>query len=248
MLGHEKGAFTGATAQKKGKIEIADGGTLFLDEVSELAPGLQAKLLRVLQEREFERVGGTRPVKVDIRLIAASNRNLPEAVGAGTFRKDLYYRLNVVALTMPPLRERREDITLLADYFVAKASRKCRTRIKALSPEARVCLMNYDWPGNVRELENALERALVMGTADVILPDDLPESVVESGLRVGSFATKFHGAIKDSKKQVIMEALQQANGKYTEAAKLLGLHPNSLLRLIRRLDLKAATKALADEA
>ncbi|PYX36347.1 MAG: sigma-54-dependent Fis family transcriptional regulator [Acidobacteria bacterium] len=248
LLGHEKGAFTGATAQKKGKIEIADGGTLFLDEVSELAPGLQAKLLRVLQEREFERVGGTRPVKVDIRLIAASNRNLPEAVGAGTFRKDLYYRLNVVALTMPPLRERREDITLLADYFVAKASRKCRTRIKALSPEARVCLMNYDWPGNVRELENALERALVMGTADVILPDDLPESVVESGLRVGSFATKFHGAIKDSKKQVIMEALQQANGKYTEAAKLLGLHPNSLLRLIRRLDLKAATKALADEA
>jgi len=243
LLGHEKGAFTGAIAQKKGKIEIADGGTLFLDEVSELAPGLQAKLLRVLQEREFERVGGTRPVKVDIRLIAASNRNLPEAVEARTFRKDLYYRLNVVALTMPPLRERREDIVLLADYFVEKASRKCRTRIKPLSPEARACLTNYDWPGNVRELENAIERALVMGIADVILPDDLPEAIVESGLPVGSFATKFHGAIKDTKKQVILEALQQANGKYTEAAKLLGLHPNSLLRLIRRLDLKTTAKA-----
>ena len=139
LFGHEKGAFTGATAQKKGKVETAEGGTLFLDEVSELAPGLQAKLLRVLQEREFERVGGTRPIPLDIRVIAASNRNLTEAVETGVFRKDLYYRLNVVAVTMPPLRERREDIPLLADHFIVKASRKCRTRVKPLSAEARAC-------------------------------------------------------------------------------------------------------------
>jgi transcriptional regulator with GAF, ATPase, and Fis domain len=136
LFGHEKGAFTGAAAQKKGKVEIAEGGTLFLDEIGELAPGLQAKLLRVLQEREFERLGGTKPIKLDIRLIAATNRSLPEAVKAGTFRNDLYYRLNVVTLNMPPLRDRREDISVLADHFVAKASRKSRTRVKPLSPEA----------------------------------------------------------------------------------------------------------------
>ena len=243
MFGHEKGAFTGAVAQKKGKMEAADGGTLFLDEVSELAPSLQAKLLRVLQEREFERVGGTRPLKLDIRVIAATNRLLPEAVQSGTFRKDLYYRLNVVALTMPPLRERREDIPLLADRFVAKASRKCKTRVKALSAAARACLMNYDWPGNVRELENAVERALVLGSTEYILPDDLPEAVLEAGAPITASAGKYLGTVKELKKQLILQSLQEANGSYIEAAGALGMHPNSLLRLIRNLDLKAAVKA-----
>lgn len=216
---------------------------MFLDEVTELAPGLQAKLLRVLQEREFERVGGTRPIRLDIRLLAASNRSLPEAVEAGAFRKDLYYRLNVVTLTMPPLRERREDIPQLAEHFIANASRKCGMRIKPLSPEARQYLTNYDWPGNVRELENAIERALVLGSADTILPDDLPEAILEAGCAVAESADKYYSAIKDLKKQLILQALQQSNGSYTEAAKVLGIHPNSLLRLIRNLDAKAAVKA-----
>ena len=239
LFGHEKGAFTGAAAQKKGKVEIAESGTLFLDEIGELAPGLQAKLLRVLQEREFERLGGTKPIKLDIRLIAATNRSLPEAVKAGTFRNDLYYRLNVVTLNMPPLRDRREDISVLADHFVAKASRKSRTRVKPLSPEAVAALMHYDWPGNVRELENALERALVLGSTESILPDDLPEAVLESGSTATAPADKYHGSIKETKKQLILQALQQANGNYIEAAKALGMHPNSLLRLVRNLDLKA---------
>jgi transcriptional regulator with GAF, ATPase, and Fis domain len=243
LFGHEKGAFTGATAQKKGKVETAEGGTLFLDEVSELAPGLQAKLLRVLQEREFERVGGTRPIPLDVRLIAASNRNLTEAVEAGAFRKDLYYRLNVVAVTMPPLRERREDIPLLADHFIVKASRKCRTRVKPLSPEARACLTTYEWPGNVRELENAIERALVLGSSDTLLPDDLPEAILEAASPVPNGSANYLGALKETKKQLVLQALQQASGNYIEAAKALGMHPNSLLRLIRNLGLKAAIKA-----
>ncbi len=239
LFGHEKGAFTGAAARKKGKVEVAEGGTLFLDEIGELAPGLQAKLLRVLQEREFERLGGTRPIKLNIRLVAATNRNLPDAVKAGTFRNDLYYRLNVVTLNMPPLRDRREDISVLAEHFAAKASRKCGMRLKPLSSEALGCLMHYDWPGNVRELENALERALVLGSTDSILPDDLPEAVLEAGSTTTASTDKYHGSIKETKKQLILQALHQANGSYIEAAKALGMHPNSLLRLVRNLDLKA---------
>jgi len=239
LFGHEKGAFTGAACQKKGKMEVAEGGTLFLDEVSELAPSLQAKLLRVLQEREFERLGGTRSIKLDIRLVAATNKSLPEAVKAGAFRNDLFYRLNVVTLTMPALRERREDIPSLANHFVTKASRKCKMRVKPLSPETLTCLMSYDWPGNVRELENAIERALVLGSTDSILPDDLPEAVLEAGTAVPASMDKYYGTLKETKKQLVLRALQQANGSYIEAAKALGMHPNSLLRLIRNLDLKA---------
>ncbi len=239
LFGHEKGAFTGAAGQKKGKVEVAEGGTLFLDEIGELAPGLQAKLLRVLQEREFERLGGTRAIKLNIRLVAATNRSLPEAVKAGSFRNDLYYRLNVVTLNMPALRDRREDISALADHFAAKASRKCGMRAKPISPEALACLMHYDWPGNVRELENALERALVLGSTDSILPDDLPEAVLESGSATTASTAKYHGSIKETRKQLVLQALQQANGNYIEAAKALGMHPNSLLRLVRTLELKS---------
>lgn len=243
LFGHEKGAFTGAHTMVKGKMEVAEGGTLFLDEVTELAPGLQAKLLRVLQEREFERVGGTRPIKLDIRLVAATNRTLADAVDSGAFRKDLFYRLNVVAIKMPALRERRDDILQLAEYFVAKTSRKSGTKAKSISAEARECLQTHDWPGNVRELENAIERALVLGSGDVILADDLPETIVECALPATGLTAKYHGALKDTKKQLILQALQQSNGNYIEAAKRLGMHPNSLLRLIRNLDLKAAAKA-----
>jgi transcriptional regulator with GAF, ATPase, and Fis domain len=242
LFGYEKGAFTGAMAQKKGKIETASGGSLFLDEISELALPLQAKLLRVLQEREFERVGGTKSIKIELRLVAATNQNLQECVESGKFRKDLFYRLNVVSITVPPLRERREDIPKLAEHFIAKTAKKCNTRTKSLSAEARLCLTNYDWPGNVRELENAIERALVLGSADTILLEDLPDAISEATTPTGAVATKYVGAMKDTKKQVILQAMQEANGNYIDAAKLLGLHPNSLLRLIRRLDLKVEAK------
>jgi Nif-specific regulatory protein len=242
LFGHEKGAFTGAIVQKKGKLEVADGGTVFLDEMGEMTPALQAKLLRVLQEQEFERVGGTRTIKVDIRLIAATNRDLEEAIKQGRFRQDLYYRLNVLMLEMPPLRERREDIPLLAGYFAAKYGRKCKRQVRGLSAETRACLMDYDWPGNVRELENAIERAVVLGTSDLILPEDLPDVVLESEPQAGAALTKYHEAIKETKKQLIIKAVEQAGGNYTEAARLLGVQANYLHRLIRNLNLKAALK------
>jgi Nif-specific regulatory protein len=247
LFGHEKGAFTGAVAQKKGKIEMANGGTLFLDEIGELALPLQAKLLRVLQERECERVGGTRAIKIDLRLIAATNQNLEEWVQSGKFRKDLFYRLNVVSIKVAPLRERREDIIGLAEHFIAKAAKKCNTRPKLLSDAAKQCLSDYDWPGNVRELENAMERALVLGSADSILVEDLPEAISEAASPAGVAATKYAGTMKETKKQVILQALQEASGSYIEAAKALGLHPNSLLRLIRRLDLKVEAKRVSAE-
>ena len=242
MFGHEKGAFTGAAGQKKGKIEVADKGTLFLDEISELALGLQAKLLRVLQEREFERVGGTKPLKVDVRVIAATNKSLAEAAQEGRFRADLFYRLNVVCITMPPLRERREDIPALARCFLEKISKKANTRRKELSPEALAALMPYDWPGNVRELENALERAVVLGPEDIVLAEDLPEAVLETASSAVSGGARYLGGVKESKKQLVLQALDQANGHYVEAAKILGIHPNSLLRLIRNLGLKSSAK------
>jgi len=243
LFGHERGAFTGAVALKKGRLEVADGGVVFLDEIGELAPALQVKLLRVLQEREFERLGGTRPISVDIRLIAATNKNLEEAVKAKTFRQDLYYRLNVVSLVMPPLRERREDIAMLADYFVVKYSTKCKLKPKEISPEAMACLVNYDWPGNVRELENTIERALVLSPSDAIRPEDLPESILEKDPPPGMAAAKYHAALKDLKKQLILTALAEANGNYTEAARILGVHANYLHRLIRNLDLKQSVRS-----
>jgi Nif-specific regulatory protein len=245
LFGHEKGAFTGAVAQKKGKLETADGGTVFLDEIGELAAPLQAKLLRVLQEREFERVGGTRPIKLDIRLIAATNRDLKEASRLGTFRQDLYYRLNVVSLRMPALRERAEDIPLLANYFAARSSEKVKRRVVGFSPKARACLLAYDWPGNVRELENAIERAVVLGSSELILPEDLPESVVEGMASEEGPVTVLHDGIRRAKQAMIELAIEQAGGNYTEAAKSLGIHPNHLFRLIRTLNLKPKRQRLA---
>jgi transcriptional regulator with GAF, ATPase, and Fis domain len=239
LFGHEKGAFTGAIAQKRGKLEVADGGTLFLDEVGELTPLIQAKLLRVLQEREFERVGGMRPVKVNVRIIAATNQNIEEAVKKGSFRQDLYYRLNVVSVTMPPLRDRREDIQLLASYFSSVYSKKCKRRIQGISPEARALLRAHDWPGNVRELENAIERAVVLGSTELVTPDDLPEALVEAGDTNALSVTGYHAALKTAKRLIVIKAVEAAGGNYTEAAKQLGLHPTNLHRLIRMLELKA---------
>ena len=238
LFGHEKGAFTGAATQKKGRLELADGGVLFLDEVGELAPSIQVKLLRVLQEREFERLGGTRPIRVDLRLIAATNRDLDDAVKSGAFRQDLFFRLNVLHLTMPPLRERKEDIPLLADFFVHKYCKRCGAHPKRIAREAIASMVAYDWPGNVRELENVIERALVLGISDEILPEDLPESLLEREPAPGTKEAKYHVAVKDLKKRLILKALEEANGSYTEAAHSLGVHPNYLHRLIRNLELK----------
>jgi len=238
LFGHERGAFTGAASQKKGKLEVAEGGVVFLDEIGELAPALQVKLLRVLQERELERVGGTHPIKIDLRVIAATNRDLDEAVRKKEFRQDLYYRLAVVKLTMPPLREHREDIPMLTRHFIQKNAKRCKVKPKPVSREAMAALVSYDWPGNVRELENAIERALVMGSSDTILLEDLPESLVEQQPLSGMSEGRYHAGVKELKKILIMNAVEQTRGNYIEAASILGVHPNYLHRLIRNLGLK----------
>jgi Nif-specific regulatory protein len=245
LFGYEKGAFTGALAQKKGRLEAAESGTVFLDEIGELAPSLQAKLLRVLQDHELVRVGGTRQVKIDVRVIAATNRDLAAQVRNGAFREDLYYRLNVVSVRAPSLRERRDDIPLLAQHFVEKYSARCKRRVTGISPEARKALMNYDWPGNVRELENAIERAIVLGSTDLLLPDDLPDAVIESGSASAGEASGYHEAVAEKKRELIIDAVKESRGNYTEAARRLSLHPNYLHRLIRILDLKSTLKKTA---
>ena len=242
LFGHEKGAFTGATTQKKGMLEMADGGTVFLDELGELAPLMQAKLLRVLQEQRFERVGSTRTIQVDIRLIAATNKNLLLAVEDGSFRKDLYYRLNVVSFEMPPLRDRRDDVMALTNYFIAKFKHKTSRPVTGISAAAQAHLLDYHWPGNVRELENVIERAVVLGNADIILLEDLPQIIVESEPKANTPLTTISNGVKESKKHLIVQAINQAGGNYTEAAKLLGVHPNHLHRLVRTMNLRAVLK------
>jgi transcriptional regulator with GAF, ATPase, and Fis domain len=244
LFGHEKGSFTGATAQKKGKIETANSGTLFLDEIGEMPVHLQAKLLRVLQEREFERVGGTRPIKSDIRLIAATNRDLQAEVKAGNFREDLFYRLNVVRLTMPSLRERKEDILPLAEIFAEKFSRRINRRVRGISANAKKLLIKYDFPGNVRELENAIERAVVLGASDWLLPEDLPEDLLEMHVEndLNDLST-YHKAVREKKKELIRNAFREGKRSYTEAARILDVHPNYLHRLIKNLEIKDELEA-----
>jgi transcriptional regulator with GAF, ATPase, and Fis domain/pSer/pThr/pTyr-binding forkhead associated (FHA) protein len=238
LFGHERGAFTGATSMKMGRMEVANTGTLFLDEVGEMPLALQVKLLRALQTRSFERVGSTRTIKVDVRFVAATNRDLEQAMKTGSFRQDLFYRLNVVSINMPPLRKHPEDIPLLAMYFAAEHSKKCKRSIKGISPSARAALMNYSWPGNIRELENAIERAVVLGVGDRIVPEDLPETLLE-GQPETAEGSKYHQAINALKKQMIVEAVERSSGMITEAAKHLGVHPNYLHRLIRNLNIRA---------
>ncbi|HXJ14523.1 MAG TPA: sigma 54-interacting transcriptional regulator [Candidatus Limnocylindrales bacterium] len=245
LFGHERGAFTSAVSQKKGLLEVAEGGTVFLDEVAELPHALQAKLLRVLQEREFVRLGGTFSIKLNVRFIAATNKDLQKAVTDEKFRLDLFYRLNVVSISMPALREHPEDIPFLTDHFVTRYSARSNRKVLGLSPAARACLAQYDWPGNIRELENAIERAIVIGNSDVILPEDLPDALADRALPASESATKFHDAVRESKKHLILTALEQSQGSFTQAAKLLGLHPNYLHRLVSNLDLKSTLKSAA---
>jgi len=235
LFGHEKGAFTSAVAQKKGKFEIADGGTVFLDEVAELAPELQVKLLRVLQEFEFERVGGTRPIKVNVRVIAATDRDLEDAIRHGRFRHELYYRLNVVSVESPPLRKRTADIIPLANYFAARYAGRYNSRIRGISSDAEACLLRYEWPGNVRELQNAIERAVVLGDSDEILPEDLPEGVLDSRPLSDGASDGFHGSVREAKRRKIESALEQAGNNVAEAARILGVNRTYLHRLIRNL-------------
>jgi transcriptional regulator with GAF, ATPase, and Fis domain len=238
LFGHEKGAYTGAIGMRKGKLEAAEDGTLFLDEIGELAPPMQAKLLRVLQQKEFERVGGTHSVQFKARVLAATNKNLEQAIKSGEFRQDLYYRLNVVSVTIPPLREHREDIPLLALFFAAKYAQKAKRPFKGISREARALLTGYSWPGNVRELENAIEHAIVLGLTEEILPEDLPNGVLEEQSEELAGA-RYHDVLNHSKKDMILNALRDAKGSYPEAARLLGIHPKYLHRLARNLNLKS---------
>ncbi|MBI2151073.1 MAG: sigma-54-dependent Fis family transcriptional regulator, partial [Acidobacteria bacterium] len=225
----------GATSQKKGEFEMAAGGTLFLDEVGELSPPVQAKLLRALQGREIKRVGGTQPVHVDIRLIAATNRDLEAAAAKNQFRQDLYYRLNVVSIKTPPLRQRREDIPVLARHFVGKYRNEIGRAVRGISHEAERVLINYDWPGNVRELQNVIERAIVLGSTDLVLPEDLPAEIFETS-GGGDALPKYQEMLNDAKRDLLEKAFARAGGDYKQAAALLGLNPTSIYKLLRNLN------------
>lgn len=238
LFGHERGAFTGAAGLKHGKLELAEGGTVLLDEIGELPLSLQAKLLRVLQEREFERVGGTRRLRVDFRLVAATNRDLEEAIKTGRFREDLYYRTAVITLNIPPLRDRPDDIPLLASHFVRIHAKRARRTVTGFSPDALECLSRYEWPGNVRELDNAIEHAIVLGSSETILLEDLPAVLIERATAAGSRPTGYHDAVREAKAQLILTALARSGGNCAAAARSLGLDRNYLHRLIRNLKLR----------
>ncbi|MDF2875168.1 MAG: atoC 3 [Sporomusa sp.] len=246
LFGHEKGAFTGAIMRRSGRFEQADHGTLFLDEIGEISPNLQVKLLRVLQEREFERVGGNTTIKTDIRVLAATNRNLQEMVKQGTFRQDLYYRLNVVSLAAPPLRERWEDIELLAGYFLQKFTAENEKAILGFDPDVLRLLENYNWPGNVRELANIIERAVIMSTGSRIFPEDLPDNLRysnESDL-ISSFGFEkpegktLKEMIKKVECMLIREALQRNQGNKVKTAKELGVSRRSILYKIQEYEIE----------
>jgi putative PEP-CTERM system response regulator len=241
LFGHEKGAFTGAHQKKQGKVELADRGTLFLDEIGDIRPALQAKLLRLIQEQEFERVGGRRPIRVDVRFVAATNTDLERAMKEGRFRQDLYYRLNVVTLALPPLRERKGDVEPLARHFVEKYSAELKRAPKPISPAAIAILTQYEWPGNVRELENAIERAVVLSTGSEILPKDLPVLRVELSEETPEGATgTYQEAVQQFKRELLRSALAQADGNQTRAAEALGLQRTYLSRLLKDLGVREA--------
>jgi DNA-binding NtrC family response regulator len=240
LFGHEKGAFTGADRLQKGKIEMADGGTVFLDEMGDMPPALQAKLLRVIQDHEFQRVGGTRLIKVNIRVIAATNKDLRQAVKAGTFREDLYFRLNVVTLTLSPLRERPEDIPLLADFFLKRHARDAKRPRMCLTPESLDALSRYTWPGNIRELENAIARAVVLSPHEEIRPESLALSPLESTLQPAGLEPPpyldlpYHESMEQHSRAILDRALRDAEGNQTKAADRLKLQRTYLARLIRQ--------------
>jgi transcriptional regulator with PAS, ATPase and Fis domain len=237
LFGHEKGAFTGALELRKGKMELAHEGTVFLDEVGDISTELQTKLLRFLQEREFERVGGTTPISVDLRIIAATNRDLSLAIRDGHFREDLYYRLNVVPITLPPLRERKEDIPALANYLLKRFALETKKSFSGITEEALRKLIAYRWPGNVRELANVIESAIVLGRGPQLTVYDLPTVVLSSAPTVLTDGLSYHQAIDEYRRGLIAKTLAQTRGNRAAAAKLLGLQRTYLSRLIRALRL-----------
>ena len=238
LFGHERGAFTGAVRQKRGRLELADGGTVFLDEIGELGADLQAKLLRFLEAREFERVGGSRSISVDVRLIAATNRDLAADVAAARFREDLFFRLRVIEMVVPPLRERREDIPALAEHFLAHYRQSLGRGPTDFSPAAAERMRHHTWPGNVRELRNAIERAMVLASGPTIEPEDLGLAGATFAKLEGFVGGGYHERVRELKRQVIREALEQEGGVKQQAARRLGLRPSYLSRLMTNLDMR----------
>jgi len=246
LFGHEKGAFTGAIKQTRGRFEMADGGTLLLDEISEIDPALQAKLLRVLQEREFERIGSTQTIKVDVRIVATTNRDLQKEVEAGNFREDLYYRLNVIEMGLPPLRERKEDIPALVQNFIAKYNEENGKRVTGVADETLDALLAYDWPGNIRELENYTERAVVVARGEALAPDDYPQRLTsgpqgrdDGGIHVGM-------TVHEMERRLIMKTLESCQGNRTEAAGMLGISTRTLRNKLHEYGEMKAFKETAD--
>jgi DNA-binding NtrC family response regulator len=241
LFGHEKGAFTGAHVQKKGQFEIADHGTLFLDEIGDLSISMQAKLLRALQEKEVMRVGGSKPIKVDVRVLAATNRDLEAMVKESHFREDLYYRLNIIPITIPPLRNRRDDIPPLIDFFIAKHNGELNRRIKGLTPSAFNLVMDYAWPGNVRQRESAIERAILLCEGDEIQIEDLPVEIRQQSQPSGAFDFKLPPegiSFDEVEKSLIVQAMEQTNWNITRAAKLLDLSFRTLQYRLEKFGIK----------
>jgi len=246
LFGHAKGAFTGAIKDRIGRFELADGGTIFLDEIDAFSPALQVKLLRVLQEGEFERVGDTKTIKVDVRVIAASNQNLQDLIAQGKFRKDLYYRLNIISIEVPPLRDRKEDIPLLIEDFVKKHSKHTSKKIEGLSSEALSMLMDYNWPGNIRELENVIERAIILTKGPMITPADFPEFL--NNLKpqeecLGNNGLKLKDALRSPEKDLILKALESVSWNRNEAARALGINRTTLYKKMNLFGLLKNSKA-----
>jgi DNA-binding NtrC family response regulator len=235
LFGHEKGAFTGAHQLKKGKMELAHGGTVFLDEVGDISAELQTKLLRFLQEREFERVGGAQPIRVDVRIIAATNRDLSMTIKEGRFREDLFYRLNVIPISLPPLRERREDIPVLAKYFLYRFAAETKKIFTGITAQAEARLVAHQWPGNVRELGNVIERAVVLGQGPEVTLDDLPPRIVYSEAERASEGLSYREAVDAARADVIRRTLATTRGNRAAAARILGLHKTHLLNLMKSL-------------
>jgi transcriptional regulator with PAS, ATPase and Fis domain len=238
LFGHEKGAFTGAHQLKKGKMELADGGTLFLDEIGDISPELQTKLLRFLQEREFERLSGTHQIRVDVRVIAATNRNLTSAIKDGRFREDLFYRLNVIPISLPPLKDRKEDIPFLAQFFLRRFGLETKKIFTGITAAAQMRLTNYEWPGNVRELGNVIERAAVLGQGPEVTLEDLPPRIAEADSASAADGYSYRHAVDAARAEVIRRALAHCKGNRAASARILGLHKTHLLNLIKSLGIE----------
>jgi two-component system response regulator AtoC len=245
LFGHERGAFTDARQQKRGLLETADGGTVFLDEIGEMTPGLQAKLLRFLEEKTFKRVGGLTDIRVDLRVIAATNRNLEVDVEEGKFREDLFYRLQVMPITLPPLRERKGDIPLLVKYYVDRYNREFKKRVRGASPDALAALEQYRWPGNIRELRNAIERAMLLMDREWLQPDDIA-SLMRSPV-TSQFKLPPNGLVlEDVERQLVVQALERANGNQTQAGHLLGINRDQVRYRIEKFGLERLKERQAD--